>query len=88
MSAGNSSFPENRVVPPVRPVPAPSAWCGDREEGGREALLAGSHIPGGVALLQVTVEGGASCLQVLSYTTVMNSGMSLVIYSLTGSLHK
>lgn len=63
MSAGNSSFPENRVVPPVRPVPAPSACCGDREEGAGEALLAGSHIPGGVALLQVTLEGGASCRQ-------------------------
>lgn len=48
MSVTNLSFPENRVAPPVCPVPAPST--GRWQRGGRPALEQ-SHIPGGVVRL-------------------------------------
>lgn len=65
----------------------PEPGGGDGEQG---------HIPGGVVPLHsLHWEGPACCaslpaatLEVLCYTTVMNSGMSLVIYSVTVSLHK
>lgn len=93
-----SSFPENRVVPPVSPVSTPSR-CGDRSEW--PFLLAKPHSRGrGSSASHRATErpagtgraGGASRLQppfkCCCYTTVMNSGMSLVIYSVTVSLHK
>lgn len=93
ISSINLSFPENRVVPPVCPVPAPSAWWWGW--GGRPACEQG-HIPGGVAPPHsapregppVVPPGPQPPLKCCCYTTAMNSGMSLVIYGVTLSLHK
>lgn len=94
ISSINLSFPENRVVPPVCPVPAPSAWLWGW--GGRPAFEQG-HIPGGVAPPHSAPREGPPVvppgppqppLKCCCYTTAMNSGMSLVIYGVTLSLRK
>lgn len=88
ISTINLSFPENRVVPPVRPAPTPSTWLVGMERKAWLSLSNGAFQGSGSSTFTPHGRICASCLQpplkcCCCYTTVMNSGMSLVIYCVT-----